>query len=196
MLISHLKFALFLSVVLAALQFAQPALLYQRELITAGEWWRLLGGNFVHTNQAHLLLNLGGFWIWTFLCHTATRVPQLALHIALIGLGIGLLLFAFQPQLTWYAGFSGILYGLCVLGGIKLVLQGEMITILIGGALVGLVTLHTVFDLYAGSGSQLSQRLIAAPVILSAHVYGMLIAALLTLPDVYAKLHPKNIKNH
>jgi len=32
---------------------------YNRELIIDGEYWRLLSGNFNHTNIYHLILNLG-----------------------------------------------------------------------------------------------------------------------------------------
>ncbi len=176
-----LFYGLLLSLLLLCLQIIQPLLRFERELILNGEVWRILSGHFVHTNLAHLLLNLSGLWVFLWLCGSYLNLPRLTATIATLGISISLLLLALHPGLHWYVGFSGILYGLFLLGGIKLAVADDPLT---GLALIGLLVLKTGLDLYNGN-SALSESLIDAQVILPAHLYGLLTGLLLALPDIY-----------
>ena len=63
-MINSRYFVVTLISVLCVLLFAlgiDDALAYRRELILEGQWWRLLSGNFLHTNIWHLAMNLAGF---------------------------------------------------------------------------------------------------------------------------------------
>jgi rhomboid family GlyGly-CTERM serine protease len=90
------------------------ALVFDRERVLAGEWWRIVTGHFVHFSPSHLAWNLAvivpaGIWAER-VAPTRTRV-LFPLAAALIG---GALL-AFEPQLARYGGLSGIATGVVVL---------------------------------------------------------------------------------
>ncbi|MEZ5479909.1 MAG: rhombosortase [Thiolinea sp.] len=165
----YLIFASLVSLLLVLLQMAKPLLLYRRDLILEGEWWRILSGNLVHTNLPHLLMNMAGFWLLLLLCHPVLGIRLLTGSLFLLGSLIGLLLLALQPALHWYAGLSGILYGLFVTGGL-LLLRHDRLT---GAALLILTAGKTLLDLWQGDHG-ISQNLINAPVAVAAHWFGML----------------------
>src|SRR5690606_21249305 len=50
------------------------SLWYDRADIAAGQWWRLLTGNFVHLGWSHLWLNVGALVIGTWIFYPA-RTP-------------------------------------------------------------------------------------------------------------------------
>lgn len=86
---------------------AQPALVYDRPRLLAGEVWRLWTGHWVHFGSTHLLWNLAvllpaGLWIERL----APRRTRLLLALA-PGL-IGAVLLAGAPDLASYAGLSGL----------------------------------------------------------------------------------------
>lgn len=91
---------------------ASGPLIWEREAIAGGQWWRLLSGHAIHLNERHLLMNLLGLFFVTELLCERTTVPQFMSLIIVSALGVGLLLWLLQPQLQWYAGFSGVLHGL------------------------------------------------------------------------------------
>jgi len=177
---SLLYFALAFSLLLILLQLGQSTLLFRRELVEAGEIWRVLSGQFVHTNWPHLGMNLAGFWMLLSLTGSIVRPATLALYIMGLALGIGLALYVWQPALQWYAGFSGVLYGLLVWGGIQLWLAKDHT---LGAALLLITLGKLAFDAWQG-GNPLSEQLIAAPVVAAAHYYGVSLALLSSLPAI------------
>jgi len=91
---------------------AMTALIWQRDALAEGQWWRLITAHFVHLNVRHLLWNLLGAWV---ICELLW--DQLELHEGLMlcgasALGVSLLLWFCQPAFFWYAGLSGVLHGL------------------------------------------------------------------------------------
>lgn len=165
---------------LVLLQFFQPQLIFQRYLIMEGEFWRLWTGNLVHTNLWHLALNLAGFWLLIFIHRPAPANRVLLAQILFISTCVGVGLWFFNKELIWYAGFSGTLYGLFMLTGIYLLLQKDWLAAaLILAGICG----KTLWD-WAQGGVALSAHLIDAPVIYSAHVYGMLGGFALAIPRV------------
>lgn len=92
------------------------ALRYERDAVLAGEGWRLVTGQLVHADAAHLAWNLLGVvivwglfareyrpieWLWVLLASTAA-------------IACGFL--ALEPRLAWYVGFSGVLHGAMAAG--------------------------------------------------------------------------------
>ncbi|CAM3132012.1 rhombosortase [Vibrio rarus] len=104
------KFLIAFSVLLAFLLIPtlSDALRWEHDLIATHQWWRLITGNFTHTNLYHLLMNLAGLWVICYLFNA--RVKPLLIVIGLLSsaIGVGLL---FTSTHTYY-GFSGVLHGL------------------------------------------------------------------------------------
>jgi rhomboid family GlyGly-CTERM serine protease len=91
-------------------------LMWDREAIGAGQWWRLLTAHLVHLDARHLLLNVFGLvLIVEILCRTMTAL-DLASLLLTSALGVSGLLWYLQPSLQWYAGLSGVLYGVWAAG--------------------------------------------------------------------------------
>ncbi len=87
-------------------------LVWQREALAHGQVWRLLSAHLVHLSPRHLVMNVLGLWVVTeLLCETLTAAQWMSL-LLVCALGTSLLLLLLQPELQWYAGLSGVLYGL------------------------------------------------------------------------------------
>ena len=85
--------------------------MWNREAITAGEWWRLLSAHMVHVDSHHLMLNLMGLvLIVASLCQSMT-MRELASLLLTCACGTSYLLLYLQPDLHWYVGLSGVLHG-------------------------------------------------------------------------------------
>lgn len=150
------------------MQFFLNEFVFHRQLIQQGEWWRIISGNFVHSNIPHLLLNLSGLWIMAFLFidTLSTKIFIIATFIMSTSIGIGL--FYFEPELIKYYGFSGILYGLFLLGGTLTILAKDYFT---GVSVTVFITGKLIWDLIYG-GSPSSEELIGIPVAVNAHLFG------------------------
>ena len=95
-----------------------PVLEFSRNAIEQGEWWRLITGNLMHSNHWHLLLNLGGLLLATLLVgHLFSWQHFLALFIS-NGLMVGVLIYYFNPDITYYVGLSGYSHGLFIYGAL------------------------------------------------------------------------------
>lgn len=163
-----LLFALAFSLLIIGLQTFQPALLYQREAILTGEAWRLWSGNLVHTNTYHMLLNLAGLWILLLLCGPAMPLKLLISSIFLATTVVGGAMLLWHPDIHWYAGLSGVLYGLFVVGAVCLALAGERLSFI---AMLGLI----VFKLgssWLGDSDTATEAMIEARIVDEAHLYG------------------------
>jgi rhomboid family GlyGly-CTERM serine protease len=167
--ITHYWIAAVFSTLLLLLQLFQDELIFHRHLIEQGEIWRLWTGNLIHTNLWHLALNIGGLWLLIFIDPLPTSPRTLLAHILFIGTCTGLGLWFFSPEVVWYAGFSGVLYGLFLLVGIHFAQRKEWASAAL--ILFGICG-KTAWDGWHG-GNSLSAQLIDAPVIYAAHIYGM-----------------------
>lgn len=91
-------------------------LAYDRAALGAGELWRLLTGHLVHLGWSHLLLNLVGLALVTWIVgrsYSALEWLYVAfVSIAVIDAGFWFL----YTQLGWYVGLSGLLHGLLAAG--------------------------------------------------------------------------------
>lgn len=155
---------------LPLLQFFHEALLYQRDHIAAGEVWRLLSGQLVHTNGWHVLLNIAGLWLLGLFQPQTHTYRYYWLQMMWLALSVAAGLWWLQAQLQWYAGFSGILYGMFFITGLAWLQQRAWLTAAV--LLLG-VCGKTVWDWQAGAAHSPTAALIAAPVVYAAHLYGM-----------------------
>lgn len=149
----------------------RTTLRYDRAAIAAGEWWRLLSGNFVHLGWWHLLLNSLSLVLLVLLCPEPLSAREWLRRVVLLSLGMSAGLYGFAPQLTSYVGLSGMIYGLFVLGLGRQAVQRDGIAVLCLLFLAGRVT----WELTIGAPAS-EEDLIGGKVVAESHLYGGLSA--------------------
>jgi len=174
------------------LQFWQPQLIYTRETVSQGEVWRIVTSQLVHTNWPHYLLNLSSVWLFAFLFYTTINFKTFTISLFLLIVAVGVCIHLWEPRIFWYAGLSGAIYGLYLIGAYSALKSNDYL-IGIGTAL--LIIGKVGFDHWFGP-IQDNSELIEARVVTEAHVYGICAALVLICSDatsgfIRAKLHPK-----
>ncbi len=165
------------SLLLIISQFFIDELVFDRNGIAQHQWYRIVTGNFVHSNYPHLLLNLAGLWIVGFLFIDSMSVKTFIFSSIILSLFVGLGLYFFNPELIKYYGFSGALYGLFLIGATTVILQKDFVT---GLLLYVFIIGKIIWDLFNG-GSASSAELIGVPVAIHAHLYGAIGAIIISL---------------
>ncbi len=183
---------LLLAIIMTALQPFQSEWLLHRTEIQQGEIWRIITGNFVHTNGYHLLMNLGGL---AFICLLFKEFLSVRLYycsLLLTTLFVGLGIYFFNKDLIWYAGLSGSLYGLYIVAASTSLKQKDYLVSI--PILIGIPT-KLIWDSFDDGLTKSSEELIGAPVATDAHVYGLiagiLISIALTSPTLIRYLNTK-----
>lgn len=161
---------LLLIVLLIVGQFLQSDIYFNRNDINQGQWWKIVSGNFTHSNIPHLLLNLSGLLILGLLFIDTLSSKTFILSSVFLAVIVGLGLFYFTPELTGYFGFSGVLYGLYFVAAVSAILKKDFFT---GIAVALLISGKIIWDTING-GSQSSAELIGIPVANDAHLYGFI----------------------
>ena len=150
----------------------RDALRYDAEGIAAGQWWRMLSGNFVHLGWWHLFLNEMGLLVLVLLCPEKLSWGVWLRRLVLIGLGMSAGLYFFVPDTLWYVGMSGLIHGLFVLGlGLQVVTRRDLIA---AGCLAYLIG-KIAWEMYAGVPVS-DETAIGGKVLVESHLYGSLSA--------------------
>ena len=168
------RLPLLLAALLLALQETglRDALEYRRDAVLHGQLWRLLTGNLVHLGWVHLLRDLAGlFLIWGLFAPRLGERTGLAL-ILVCAMAVGLGLLAFSPQIAWYVGISGVLFGLFCAGAL---LEWRERPLYAGALLLGMAAVIG-WTLHAGALPG-ETRDLGGAVVPQAHLYGALGAA-------------------
>lgn len=97
---------------------------YQRQAIAEGQWWRLITGNFNHTNLWHLVMNMAGLVVIVSLFEQHFSPLKLIGLILILALLQGLGLYIFYPNTLGYVGLSGILHGIFGYGAVFDIYKG------------------------------------------------------------------------
>ncbi|WP_371189078.1 rhombosortase [Thalassotalea maritima] len=142
-------------------------LIYDRALITAGEFWRLFTAHLVHTNDNHLLLNLAGLtMLWALHGdHYKMHTFLFAFSVSAIICSVGI--FYFDVDMQRYVGLSGVLHGIFVWGTIKDIKKGWKTGYLLLFGVLAKIVYEQVF----GASNDVEQ-LINARVAIDAHMWG------------------------
>ena len=156
------------TIILIVGQLVQSEIFFNRNDINQGQLWKIVSGNFTHSNIPHLLLNLSGVWVLGFLFIDTLSSKTFILSSAFLAVIVGLGLFYYSPALTAYYGFSGVLYGLYFVAAVSAILKSDLFT---GIAVAILIAGKIIWDAING-GSQASADLIGIPVANDAHLYG------------------------
>ena len=87
-------------------------LAFDRAAISSGEYWRLLTAHLTHLSWQHLLYNLAGLSVITYLVGPTLKAGEWAVTWSLAMPTISAGLWFWQPDLAWYVGLSGVLHAL------------------------------------------------------------------------------------
>jgi rhomboid family GlyGly-CTERM serine protease len=152
---------------------------YSREGLQQGEWWLLITGNLVHLGWNHLILNLAGLvMVWWFYDDEFSLLEWLWIFV-ISGLFVTVGLYFLDPQLIWYVGLSGLLHGLFIAGGIRLLGRDTRFAVLLLLLFAAKLTWEQLFGSLPGTTD-----MAGGPVVVNAHLYGAIggaVAALLLL---------------
>lgn len=148
------------------------------------EFWRLWTGHWVHVGWIHFALNIFAFVCLPFIFPRVKVWQFIALLLTLPPL-ISLSFFYILPNIEAYAGLSGVLHGAYVCIAITHVAYGR------DRGFAALVLLFILLKVIWENtfGSQGTAELIGSPVLIEAHllgvIWGVLLAAVYALYDYF-----------
>ena len=87
-------------------------LMFDRQLINSGEFWRLFSAHFVHLSNTHMLGNLLAVCLLGYIAGEYLNNLRGVLLLLWCVLVVGLGLYFFADHLERYVGLSGVLHGL------------------------------------------------------------------------------------
>lgn len=169
-----------LLVLLVGLQFFPEALLWQRDSILAGQYWRLLTGHLVHLNETHFSINLLAGLILVAWIKPHVRYLEMSFHFLALSFLLGAVLL-FVPQLEWYGGLSGALHGLLCLYSIKLFFAQRTRW---WAGMFALVWFKIAVEQWQVGSEQLIVLSHGLPVVPAAHLLGALLGTLFAITQV------------
>lgn len=158
--------------VLFQLEPVQAWVVWDKNAIADGQWWRILTGNFSHTNYSHLLMNLAGLWIISYLFQPNKKQLLSALLLISLVTGFALLLSSIQI----YVGLSGTLHGLFGLFALREALNGRNSSWLLVFGLIAKIA----WEQFVGPSSTTGE-LINARVAIEAHLAGALAGGFISI---------------
>ena len=163
--------------VMVVLQLGTIELLrYQQSWYVENEWWRALTAHWVHVGWVHLLLNAAGFAIAIGIARPNWQIRLWFAYLLSIAIFISLMFSWLNPELGWYVGFSGVLFGVYIVASVQLFKSEPVVAVLLFGIVAGKVVLEQFSNFDVGSSD-----LIGAPVIVDAHLYGLIGGLLIAL---------------
>lgn len=178
---------LLISLLSFTMQWWQSDFLYIRESVNQGEWWRIITGQLVHTNWPHYILNVGSLILFALLFYITISTRTFTISLFLLVISIGTCLHLFEPTIYWYAGLSGAIYGIYLIGAYTAYLANDkFIAISIAILIIG----KAIFDHWYGPIYNNSE-LIEARVVTESHLYGIASATVLCgLDSLYRLFKP------
>jgi rhomboid family GlyGly-CTERM serine protease len=144
---------------------------------------RFLLQYWIHLDWRHACMNAAGLWLLAGVDTDNTSLRMCVLRSMALSLAVGLMLYVGVPALQWYVGLSGVLHGLFTIVLLRLVcLKRDYLALLVLSALIG----KLVWEHYHGA---LTQGVLGAPVIVSAHSYGALAGLVYAMASSFATWH-------
>jgi len=159
-------FALALSALIFDVQISD-LLIYNRSLITAGEYWRIISGHFFHSNANHFLLNVAAVALLWALHGQYYSYKNYLLVFLTSAIVCSLGIYWFSVNIELYVGLSGVLHGFFVWGALMDIKHKEKTGYLL---LIGAMAKIIHEQIYGASADV--EILIGAIVATDAHLYG------------------------
>ncbi len=154
---------------------ATELLIYDRDAIAQGQWWRLITGALTHFSMVHLASNLLTLlaiaWPANFL-----RPHEVLALSTLTSLAAGIYLYCAEPSIIYFAGLSGICSALYCYAVLRMEQAGR-VSSMIGRTILAVLVVKTILEFY--SGTSLVELSSAEPTFKSipeTHLIGILIA--------------------
>ncbi|WED22600.1 rhombosortase [Vibrio sp. JC009] len=141
----------------------QSLTIWNADLIQSGQLWRVISGNFTHTNLYHLLMNMAALWVMGFLFKPSAK--SLLSLLVLLSAVVGCALLA--TEIDIYAGLSGTLHGLFAFYAAIEVSRGLRSSWLLILGVIAKVGYEQVFG-----AQESTAKLIEASVAIDAHLAG------------------------
>lgn len=174
MIKSHFTASLWLTLALSALlvllglfpAVTEPLLQFDRDQIRDGAWWRLLSGQLVHYGYYHLAMNVAALLLCGVVLLRQLTLWTYLLILLISAAAVGLGLYFFTADLSFYAGLSGILHGLILAG----LMMGLREVPLFNGLVIIVFLGKLIHEQMPGFDT--SHALLPVPVAVDAHAYG------------------------
>ncbi len=145
---------------------------YQQDMFIKGEYWRVITAHFVHLSWMHTLFNLAGTAIFSALFARHLSVIQWWLVLAFCVPITSIAIYLFNPGMDWYVGFSGVLHGILIAGGIlelrKLEGNDRRLALLV----LGVIVAKLLQEQFWGGMETTTEGIIGGKVFVDAHLYG------------------------
>ena len=145
------------------------ALRFDRAAIASGEVWRYVSASFVHGTWPHLAMNMAALSLVIIIFGRPIGNARWATGIAISSLAIGFGIWRWQADVDYYVGFSGVLHGLFILGG----LLHSRVNALEGWGFVAIISAKLAWEQWSGVLPG-SAEWAGGPVLVEAHLYGAL----------------------
>ena len=142
-------------------------LIYDRNMIIAGEHWRLLTGHFFHSNGNHFMLNIAAVALLWALHGQYYYFKNYLVVFSVSAIVCSLGIFWFAENIVLYVGLSGVLHGFFVWGALMDIKHNEKTGYLL---LIGVIAKIIHEQVYGASADV--ELLIGATVATDAHLYG------------------------
>jgi rhomboid family GlyGly-CTERM serine protease len=165
-----------------------PLLGLYPDQVSTGEIWRLLSANFVHFGWIHTLMNLAALLLCVLAFFMETSIRKFLFLLLWCCAAVGLGIYFFNPEYQPYAGLSGALHGLIVVG---LIGAGAYPWWIRAAGLL-LVAAKLLQENSAGYQATDLQQLIPAAVAVESHVYGAIAGLVFAVGDSLLGAMQKN----
>ncbi len=165
-------FSVFIMALICATTFLPENIIQQLALahdpVSNGEIWRLITSQFVHLGFNHTILNLVGYLIISASFREDILPKEEAISLMICTLGVGLGIYWFNPEIDWYVGLSGAIYGLLahyLIIGWK---RSPTLSLFFGVFLIG----KFVYEQFISGPDTVTAEVIGGKVAIDSHLYG------------------------
>jgi len=132
---------LFISIILQFLNFTSIFSYSYSDFLSYHILWQWITPSLVHYNWIHWFLNIANLFIMIFLFQDAWNSKKFVFLFSLFSFFIMLSLYMYSPDVKYYVGMSGVLYGIVLYGALKTVLSQKFIS--------SVVLLYVMMKLFA-----------------------------------------------